>query len=275
MIFLLFFKKKKTLYKPKLKMIKITKNRILLTLVTIFSLWAGSGFFIYNFWSTPEERGTVGDMFGTVNALFSGLALFGIIITILIQQKELTLQRQELSETRLEFQITRVTNIIYNQLKRMEEKVEKCFFFNPTIVDIGSDRGFELINQYYFIPSLANEKDDGFQLWQETKQKVYFDNILLRNEKELDNVLGVLSDSCRIIKSLIENKSIPSEIKEELKLIFFRNIESELMNLVKNMNHFVSTINETASSTNILSNNVLENLKKNLKLITEFKDLKF
>jgi hypothetical protein len=57
----------------------------------------------------PNVRGTFGDMFGSINALFSGLALAGIIITILLQQKELRLQRQELSETRQEFKIQNET----------------------------------------------------------------------------------------------------------------------------------------------------------------------
>ncbi len=46
------------------------------------------------------ERGTFGDMFGGVNALFSGLAFTGIIFTILLQRKEFELQREELKATR-------------------------------------------------------------------------------------------------------------------------------------------------------------------------------
>jgi hypothetical protein len=51
---------------------------------------------------SQSDRGTFGDMFGSVNALFSGLALAGIILTILLQRKELSLQRQELRDTREE-----------------------------------------------------------------------------------------------------------------------------------------------------------------------------
>jgi len=50
-------------------------------------------------WST---RGQFGDMFGTVNALFSGLAFAGIIYTILLQREELKAQREELQLTREE-----------------------------------------------------------------------------------------------------------------------------------------------------------------------------
>jgi len=49
-----------------------------------------------------DERGQFGDMFGAVNALFSGLAFAGVIIALVYQRRELELQRQELRETRKE-----------------------------------------------------------------------------------------------------------------------------------------------------------------------------
>lgn len=70
-----------------------------------------------------DLRGTFGDMFGSVNALFSGLALAGIILTILMQKQELKLQRDELSETRKEFatqnetlKLQRFENTFFNLL---------------------------------------------------------------------------------------------------------------------------------------------------------------
>lgn len=49
-----------------------------------------------------SERGQFGDMFGALNALFSGLAFAGIIYTIRQQKEELELQREELRLTREE-----------------------------------------------------------------------------------------------------------------------------------------------------------------------------
>ncbi|MEP4534091.1 MAG: putative phage abortive infection protein [Cyclobacteriaceae bacterium] len=71
----------------------------------VISLWL-SAFFILK---DVPNKGVIGDMFGGVNALFSGLALAGIIFTILLQKKELGLQRLELSETRKEFKIQNET----------------------------------------------------------------------------------------------------------------------------------------------------------------------
>lgn len=43
-----------------------------------------------------QVRGLFGDMFGAINALFSGLAFAGLIITILLQREELKAQKEEL-----------------------------------------------------------------------------------------------------------------------------------------------------------------------------------
>ena len=62
--------------------------------------WAATWFLLRN----EPNRGTFGDMFGAVNALFSGFAFAGVIYAILLQQNELRLQRKELSLTREELQ---------------------------------------------------------------------------------------------------------------------------------------------------------------------------
>ena len=43
----------------------------------------------------PTKPGPFGDMFGAVNAWFSGLAFAGIIVAILMQRQELKSQREE------------------------------------------------------------------------------------------------------------------------------------------------------------------------------------
>ena len=56
-------------------------------------VWIGMGL---------QTGGQFGDMFGTLNPLFSGLALFGVIYSIHLQSQELALQREELTNNRLE-----------------------------------------------------------------------------------------------------------------------------------------------------------------------------
>ena len=66
-----------------------------LTFLVIIFLWGMS--IIVLFWLFPDigVRGQFGDTFGAVNALFAGLAFAGIIFAIILQKKELELQRQE------------------------------------------------------------------------------------------------------------------------------------------------------------------------------------
>lgn len=59
-----------------------------------------------------SDRAYFGDMFGGINALFSGLAFLGVIYAIILQREELRLQRNELKMTR-------------EELKRSAEAQEK------------------------------------------------------------------------------------------------------------------------------------------------------
>ncbi|MFA0814105.1 hypothetical protein [Microbulbifer epialgicus] len=59
------------------------------------------GLIIYRIFA-PDNHGTFGDMFGVVNTLFSGLALAGIIYTLILQTKELEHQRESSRNSALE-----------------------------------------------------------------------------------------------------------------------------------------------------------------------------
>ncbi|MFC4635768.1 hypothetical protein ACFO3O_17795 [Dokdonia ponticola] len=107
---------------------KISKRNIILGILFILALWVISALIIYFSFDLSADRGTFGDMFGAINSLFSGLALFGIIISILIQQNELNLQRKELSDTRLEFKTNRVTTIMFKQLDYLNAIVNRSIF---------------------------------------------------------------------------------------------------------------------------------------------------
>lgn len=75
---------------------------ILVLLLLVFGLWLGSYCFMVARFGAPENSGIAGDTFGAINALFSGLALGGVILAIILQRDELRLQREELVLTREE-----------------------------------------------------------------------------------------------------------------------------------------------------------------------------
>lgn len=100
-------------------------------LIVILGLWA---FTFSSFvwmdapaWLPIGNRGTFGDMFGGLNTLFSGMAFLGIVVTILMQQKELSLQRDELIATRGTLKAQREEMASQNRTLE-DQKFENTFF---------------------------------------------------------------------------------------------------------------------------------------------------
>lgn len=73
----------------------------------VVSLWIATPFVTKFLFLKADEQGQFGDLFGSVNALFSGLALAGLIYTIYLQHRELSLQREELNNQREEMKQSR------------------------------------------------------------------------------------------------------------------------------------------------------------------------
>lgn len=70
--------------------------------IAILTLQIAIGYSVYKLLPDWQTRGQFGDVFGAVNALFSGLAFSGLIYAILLQREDLRLQRIELELTRKE-----------------------------------------------------------------------------------------------------------------------------------------------------------------------------
>ncbi|GAA4899866.1 hypothetical protein GCM10023311_26570 [Flaviramulus aquimarinus] len=65
-------------------------------------IWALSAVLIMVFLSNWSDRGTFGDLFGAVNALFSALAFAVLIYTIVLQRDEIKQNREEIVLNRKE-----------------------------------------------------------------------------------------------------------------------------------------------------------------------------
>lgn len=112
--------------KSKLTEKKLTRF-LIYAVVGILVSWIWTYFSLKYFGDTNDSRSTFGDMFGGVNALFSGFALVGIIYTILLQKVELGYQRDELKLTRNELKLTRKEIGSQSEIMRLQ-KFENTFF---------------------------------------------------------------------------------------------------------------------------------------------------
>ena len=102
-------------------MINLTKTTIVVISCVFFTIFTYGAIVLYLTWPISEfsiaKSGTFGDSFGVVTSLFSGLAFAGIILTILLQRKELT-------ESREIFRIQRFEGSFYRLLELYRKNLE-------------------------------------------------------------------------------------------------------------------------------------------------------
>lgn len=131
-----------------------TKSRlwiwIVVAIIGVLAAWGLSWWLINKNIDCSTERGTFGDMFGAVNALFSGLAFAGLIVTLLYQKEELKLQREELRETRNELNAQKLE--FQEQNKTMKRQRFENTFFN--MLSLQQEIIANLSYEYYASPNI-------------------------------------------------------------------------------------------------------------------------
>lgn len=113
--------------KEKNKMNKIPKYYAWLAIGLVIVLYCISWILICRYFTDFQDRANFGDMFGAVNALFTGLAFAGVIITILLQKEELSRQSQEMQNSRVELQGQKIQ--LENQSKLLAQQAFENTFF--------------------------------------------------------------------------------------------------------------------------------------------------
>jgi len=108
---------------------RLLSSCIWILFVFVIGLWVGLlGWGIYSTdlnWNCLSKLGNLGDSFGILNTLFSGLAFLGIIISIKLQRDDLKLQREELAMQRKEITFQRkAIEIQAQEAKHQSEEME-------------------------------------------------------------------------------------------------------------------------------------------------------
>lgn len=228
----------------------------------IFALWLIS-LFTLGIWISNGNQ--IGDSFGAVNALFSGLALAGIILTILMQRDDLKLQRKELELTRREMELTREEFISQNYTMKLQQ-FENTYFqmlslFHENINSVSSntksnsyvgkqlfsvflqniDKDIEIALKSRFNKVLDNKMDEDFyEFYLNEINKItiddftnYFKVVKSLYEDDLSVYFTTLLNVLKLIdKAEIEDKSyyisviVSQFIKSEKLTIFYYTISS-------------------------------------------------
>lgn len=189
-------------------------------------------YFVNSYFHDWAKSGAFSDTFGALSAIYSGIAIAGLIITILLQRKELEnqrtelgLQRTEMQETRKEFLINRVTTIIYSQLERYEKAVEQFKIeYNQK-----NYNGYEAIffldtsKQTVYYPVIDERTEEEILL--ERKQKnCHAMKIYSTNDKSITQFALSAYNSVIVVKATLLKIDLTVEEINDLKNLFFRNI---------------------------------------------------
>lgn len=188
--------------------------------------------FIVNYiFSDWTKSGTFGDTFGALNAIFSGLALAGVIVTILIQRSELknqrielSLQRNEMKETRKEFLLNRTTSLVYNQLNRFEKALEELIIRMPNAIAVkGNDAILYLYDNENSVSKPFDKSEEEYT--KEIKASIIeMLRIYGPNKSELNKFSHNICTSVDVLKRIIYKTNLEIEELNDLKNLFFVNI---------------------------------------------------
>ncbi len=193
-------------------MIFYRDNRIsiigVLALVVVISCWSFTYFNLKDMDS--GERGTIGDMFGTVNALFSGLAFAGIIVTILMQREELKSQREELALTRKEFhsqnktmKLQRFENTFFNLLKHLDLTISHFDLeIRPDTSAHAAMHGGIPVSKTTIFTGRNVFHSDYYELLQDVRvRKISYQDYFLKRKKDYGHYFSLLESILELINS--------------------------------------------------------------------------
>lgn len=232
---------------------------------TVIVLWLLSWYFIDNYIFTDNDtdsnlisRGVFGDKFGAINALFSGLAFAGIIFTIFLQKRELSLQREEIEETRKEFiqqnetlkkqrfentffQLLRLHNDIVDKLKIKAvdgETYTNREFFLGAIIDLKYRSNCE----YFKYSALIKLEAPEISRFKSNREEVH-DFFQKLEKEEITNLKRLTNlDIDNFISEPIQNKE--DNIQKEYE-IFFHRVQYNLGHYFRNLYHIYKYVHVT------------------------------
>lgn len=178
----------------------------------IVALWLIS-LFTLGVWISKGNE--IGDSFGAVNALFSGLALAGIILTILMQRDELKLQRKELELTRKEMELTRDEFISQNYTLKLQQ-FENTYFqmlslFHENINSVTSNTkshpyvGKRLFN--VFLQNIDNDIETAFRnRFNSIENRKIDEEFYKFHEDEIDKItIDDFTNYFKVVKSIYQD----------------------------------------------------------------------
>ena len=165
--------------------------------VTIVGLWVLSWLLLLCFLPNPEERGLFGDMFGAVNSLFSGLALCGVVYSILLQQEGNRLSNYQ-------FRFNHILDIVNKQTEIFNVRIMEFNFQDQNENNLNFQEGIK------FFKTIENNSKACMTFIERNKDTIY-------------SILPFIYHSNKFTHNLIDEENISDTDKDRLKKLYFLN----------------------------------------------------
>lgn len=239
---------------------------VILSIVLVLGLWFWNWKALNDY--PADIRGTHGDMFGAVNAIFSGLAFAGIIISLYLQRIDLKNQFKEIKKTNEEFEIQNETlqlqkfeNTFFNMLTNHHQIVDSIDI-EPTILFKNNNELYQYIyenKKEYFIFSKEAELEgrinsrDVFKLSFDLLSKLIKDDLIF--SRKISDAFYNTSEMLKYSKIYntfknIENKKLELNGHEEAtkfqdiyNLIYF-SLNTDFGHYYRNLYRIIKMIDE-------------------------------
>lgn len=192
-----------------------------------------AGFALYNFNNyycfadsqhlDIEDSAGIASFIGNIlSPLWALASVILFYVALRFQRQELNLQRGELKSTREEFEVNRITNVVFNQLDRIDKHIES--------LKIDSRLSYEALGYLHYkilpISKIENESDSEIL---NANYNATVNNIQLIN-KYLKDIL-ILSTSLNLsfiaIKSLFKSSELNKSKLKSLGDLFFSNFGND------------------------------------------------
>lgn len=229
----------------------------LLSLSTVIYLtWPISSF-------TLEKASALGESYGVLNALFSGLAFWGLIWTILLQRNDIRLQR-------IEAKRSKISDLLLTEAKSCLTDINKVKFTAKNSIVFPTDKPFSQWHFFYHAKRLMEATAE-----KEITHEVLiteFTAVVMSNIEQFTYFYERLDQACDVARYMLADSEVPIKDLGEIKLLFFSSFNDDIFFLSDLMKSTLDTlINKLRQKQEISLYHPLPHILLKIGSINEFK----
>lgn len=212
---------------------------------------------------TLEKASALGGSYGVLSTLFSGLAFWGLIWTILIQRGEIRRQRIDANRAR-------INDLLLNEAKLCLTDLNNVKFTTKSSIAFPTDKPFNQWQFFYHVKCLmkaATEKEI-------THEKLINEltSVVIGNIEQFTYFYERLDQSCDVARYMLADSEVPIKELSEIKLLFFSRFNDDIFFVSELMNTtFEAIIGNIRKKQELSPFHPLPPILRNIASINEFK----